>query len=49
MTGSASTENFIKTVYKYELKEGSDVKSGSIARELGITHAAWLIIKNTRN
>jgi DtxR family Mn-dependent transcriptional regulator len=37
---SASVENFVKAIYKFELKEGSDTRSGSIARELGITNAA---------
>ena len=37
---SVSTENFIKTLYKFESRDGADTKSGTIARELGITHAA---------
>jgi len=37
---SMSGENFIKTVYKFEIREGGDTKPGSIARELGITNAA---------
>ncbi len=37
---SIATENFIKAVFKHEQTEGADTKSGTIARELGITHAA---------
>ena len=37
---SASVENFIKTIYQFEDREDSDARSGSIARELGITNAA---------
>lgn len=37
---SISTENFIKTIYKLEQGIGSDTKTGSIARVLGITNAA---------
>lgn len=37
---STSVENFIKTIYNVERREGVGTKSGSIARELGITNAA---------
>lgn len=37
---SAAVENFIKTIYNFELREGWNTRSGSIARELGITNAA---------
>lgn len=37
---SSSVENFIKTIYNFERREGWDTRSGSIARELGITNAA---------
>lgn len=37
---SSSVENFIKTIYNFEHRDGTDTKSGSIARELGITNAA---------
>jgi len=37
---SASVENFIKTIYQFEDREDFDTRSGSIARELGITNAA---------
>ncbi|MCB0515771.1 MAG: metal-dependent transcriptional regulator [Chitinophagales bacterium] len=37
---SISVENFIKTIYQFELREGKDTRSGSIAKELGITNAA---------
>lgn len=37
---SSSVENFIKTIFQFELKEGVDTRSGTIARELGISHAA---------
>ncbi len=37
---SESIENFIKTIYKFDLREDKDTRSGSIAAELGITNAA---------
>ena len=37
---SISTENFIKTIFKFESMDGFDTRSGTIARELGVTHAA---------
>ncbi len=37
---SIATENFIKTIYNFEQFTGRDTRTGSIARELGITHAA---------
>ncbi len=37
---SIAVENFIKAIYKYESRDGADTKSGTIATELGITHAA---------
>jgi DtxR family Mn-dependent transcriptional regulator len=37
---SIATENFVKTIYNFEQFEGKDTRTGSIARELGITHAA---------
>lgn len=37
---SVAVENFIKTIFKYELRDDADTKSGTIASELGITHAA---------
>jgi DtxR family Mn-dependent transcriptional regulator len=37
---SISTENFIKAIYKFGQVEGLDTKTGTIARELGITSAA---------
>lgn len=37
---SIATENFIKTIYKFEQVDGLDTRPGSIARELGITNAA---------
>lgn len=37
---SISTENFIKAIYNSEHREGGGSKTGSIARELGITSAA---------
>lgn len=37
---SVAVENFIKAIYKFELRDGEDAKSGTIANELGITHAA---------
>ncbi len=39
-TVSISTENFIKTIYTLEQRDGWDTKPGSIARELGITSPA---------
>lgn len=37
---SVSTENFVKTVYKFELEGYQDTRPGSIAKALGITCAA---------
>lgn len=37
---SIATENFIKAIFKNEHTNHADTKSGTIARELGITHAA---------
>lgn len=37
---SVAVENFIKTVYQFEMRDGLDTRPGSIARELGITNAA---------
>ena len=37
---SIASENFIKTIYKFENRNGSEVKPGFVARELGITNAA---------
>lgn len=37
---SIAVENFIKAIFKYEIQDGLDAKSGTIANELGITHAA---------
>jgi DtxR family Mn-dependent transcriptional regulator len=37
---STAVENFIKTIYLFERRDGWDTRSGSIARELGITNAA---------
>ncbi|MCG8698520.1 MAG: metal-dependent transcriptional regulator [Bacteroidales bacterium] len=37
---SVSTENFIKTVFKFEMKENADSKPGTIAKALHITNAA---------
>jgi hypothetical protein len=37
---SIATENFIKTIYKFQQRDDWDTRPGSIARELGITNAA---------
>jgi len=37
---SASTENFLKTIYSYRKLEARDTKPGSIAKALGISNAA---------
>ncbi len=37
---SASVENFVKTIYQFGNTEEADTRSGTIARELGITNAA---------
>ncbi|MCB0805891.1 MAG: metal-dependent transcriptional regulator [Bacteroidales bacterium] len=39
-TGSIASENFIKTIYHFQLGAGKDTRPGSIAKELGITNAA---------
>lgn len=37
---STATENFIKTIYKFEQGNAMDTRPGSIAKELGISSAA---------
>jgi DtxR family Mn-dependent transcriptional regulator len=37
---SASTENFVKTIYQFQHNIKADTRSGSIARALGISNAA---------
>ncbi|WP_372775977.1 metal-dependent transcriptional regulator [Mangrovibacterium sp.] len=37
---SIATENFIKTIYKFDQGRAKDTRPGSIAKELGITNAA---------
>ncbi len=37
---SEATENFIKTIYKFEIRSDTDTRTGSIAKELNITNAA---------
>jgi DtxR family Mn-dependent transcriptional regulator len=37
---SKATENFVKTIYRFQQQKGSDTKPGSVAKSLGITSAA---------